>query len=154
MEPPSRYQVSIRGLSRSAAPSARRRLKRLLLETLAAEGAPSGDVHLELVSDAVMKRINSEYRGKHKTTDVLSFGYHDEPHAGALLGEILVSMAVARSQAKENGCSALEEIARLSLHGLLHVLGYDHETPRERRAMLSLQDRYLARFFQRKAALC
>ncbi|HET9886229.1 MAG TPA: rRNA maturation RNase YbeY [bacterium] len=154
MEPPSRYRVSIRGLSRSASPTARRRLKRLLLETLAAERAPTGDVHLELVSDAVMKRINSQYRGKDKTTDVLSFGYLSEPHAGMLLGEILVSEAVARVQAKENGCSLQEEIARLSLHGLLHVLGYDHETASERRAMLSLQDRYLAKFFQQKAAVC
>jgi probable rRNA maturation factor len=154
MEPPSRHRVSIRGLSRNTAPSARRRLKRLLLETLAAENAPAGDVHLELVSDAVMKRINSEYRGKDKTTDVLSFGYLSELHAGLLLGEILVSPAVARLQAKENGCSVQEEIARLSLHGLLHVLGYDHETPRERRAMLSLQESYLERFFQRRAAVC
>jgi probable rRNA maturation factor len=154
MEPPSRYRVSIRGLSRSSAPSARRRLKRLLLETLAAERAPAGDVHLQLVPDEIMKRINSEYRGMDKTTDVLSFGYRGDPHAGALLGEILVSTAVARAQAMENGCSLLEEIARLSLHGLLHVLGYDHETPRERRAMLSLQESYLERFFLQRAAVC
>jgi len=154
MEPPSRHQVSIQGLSRSVAPSARRRLKRLLLETLEAERAPAGDVHLQLVPDEVMKRINHDYRGIEKTTDVLSFGYRAEPHAGHLLGEILVSTAVARSQARENGCSVLEEIARLSLHGLLHVLGYDHETPGERRAMLSLQDRYLERFFLRKGVPC
>jgi probable rRNA maturation factor len=105
-----------------------------------------------MVKDAVMQRINAGYRGKDKTTDVLSFGYLQDPHAGDLLGEILISTAVARAQAKENGCTLDEEIARLSLHGLLHVLGYDHETKEERKRMLSLQERYLRRFFHRSAS--
>jgi probable rRNA maturation factor len=120
-------------------------LRRLLLSALAGERAPTGTLHVQLVSDDVMRRVNADFRGKDETTDVLSFAYWNEPHAGELLGEVLVSPVVARRQAREEGRPLDEEIARLALHGLLHVLGYDHETARERKHMLSLQEEYIAK---------
>ena len=102
---------------------------------------------LSLVGDRTMRRLNREHRGIDGTTDVLSFSYVDEPHSGGVLGEIFVSPEVARKQAKKAGCDVSEEIARLSLHGLLHVLGYEHDTPRTRRSMLNRQERYLSRHF-------
>src|ERR1700752_161918 len=143
MEPPSSHRLSLRGFPRTTTTRARGRLRRLLLRALAAERAPAGTLHVELVGDDVMRRVNAGFRGKDETTDVLSFAYWNEPHAGDLLGEVLVSPAVARRQAREEGRPYDEDIARLALHGLLHVLGYDHETAREMRAMLALQERYI-----------
>lgn len=140
-EPPSR-SVTLRGLPRETSVP-RDRLKRILLEVMSAERAPSGVLHVEFVADDVMRRVNADYRNKDATTDVLSFAYWNEPHAGDILGEVLVSLRVARKQARENRVSLAEEVARLSLHGLLHVLGYDHETSREYGRMIGLQERYM-----------
>ena len=104
-------------------------------------------MELAFVGDRTMRRINRDYRGIDGTTDVLSFSYVDEPHAGGVLGEIFVSPETAIKQAADAGCDVSEEITRLSVHGLLHVLGYDHDTPRSRRSMLRRQERYLERHF-------
>ena len=74
--------------------------------------------------DARMRRLNRVYRGKDKTTDVLAF----PAGAGALLGDIVVSVPYAARQARRRGERASREIDRLLLHGYLHLLGYDHET--------------------------
>jgi len=125
----------------------RARLRALLLETLAAEGAPAGEMALAFVGERTIRRINRDFRGVDRPTDVLSFSYLHEPHAGGVLGEIYVSPPVAERQAREEGCSLAEELARLSLHGLLHILGYEHDTPSRRRRMFARQERYLARHF-------
>ena len=106
----------------------RARLGRLVERTLASEHAPDGELNVAFVGDRTMRRINRDFRSIDRTTDVLSFSYVEESHAGGVLGEIFVSPAVARSQAKGAGCPLEEEVSRLVLHGLLHVLGYDHET--------------------------
>lgn len=111
---------------------------------MASERASEGTLHLEFVSDEAMRRVNAGYRGKDATTDVLSFNYRDEPHAGDLLGEVMISLAVARKQAREHRVPLAEEVARLALHGLLHVLGYDHETSaRDYKRMIGLQEKYM-----------
>ena len=126
----------------------RARLGALLERTLAAERAPDGELDVAFVGDRTMRRINRDYRSLDETTDVLSFSYLDQSHAGGVLGEIFVSPAVARRQAKEAGCPLEEEVARLVLHGLLHVLGYDHDTAATRRRMLARQERYLGRHLE------
>ena len=126
----------------------RARLSELLQAALEAERAPGGGMSLAFVGDRTMRRINRDYRGVDGTTDVLSFSYVDEPHAGGVLGEIFISPEVAARQAVDAGCRISEEIARLSVHGLLHVLGYDHDTPRARRSMLRRQEQYLERHFR------
>ena len=98
-----------------------------------------------------MRRINREFRDHDESTDVLSFSYVGEPHAGGVLGEIYVSVKVAERQAAEAGCSLAEEVARLALHGMLHVLGWTHDTTVDRRRMLGRQDRYLRRLHPRLA---
>jgi probable rRNA maturation factor len=145
--PKRRHAVAIRGLSRALGIE-RARLARLLIATLDAERAPEGEIALALVSDRIMRRLNRDYRGIDGTTDVLSFSYVDEPHAGDVLGEIFVSPEVAGRQAREAGCAVAEEVARLSVHGALHVLGYHHDTPVARRRMLSRQKRYVERYFR------
>jgi probable rRNA maturation factor len=125
----------------------RSRLRDLLRGTLEAERAPTGELSLALIGDRTMRRINRDYRGIDRTTDVLSFSYVDEPHSGGVLGEVFVSPVVADRQAREAGCGLDEEIARLSVHGTLHVLGWDHETADTRRRMLRRQESYVKRLF-------
>jgi probable rRNA maturation factor len=126
----------------------RARLGAAVLRTLAAERAPDGELSVAFVGDRTMRRINRDYRSVDKPTDVLSFSYVDESHAGGVLGEIFVSPAVAARQAKEAGCGMEEEVVRLVLHGLLHVLGYDHDTGATRRRMFARQERYLGRHLE------
>ncbi len=77
-----------------------------------------------LVSDRTIHRYNRKYRGQDKATDVLSFP-GDEPY----LGDILISVETAYDQARRSKVLTLERnIRRLALHGLLHLMGYDHET--------------------------
>jgi probable rRNA maturation factor len=142
------HAVAIRGLRRTLRID-RARLSALLKATLADEGAPPGQLLLALVSDRTMRRINRDYRGIDATTDVLSFSYVGEPHAAGVLGEVFVSPRVAARQARETGCRVPEEVARLSVHGTLHVLGWDHDTSAKRRRMLGRQERYVDRYFRK-----
>jgi probable rRNA maturation factor len=128
----------------------RARLRGLLIDTLTAERAPSGEMSLAFVGERTMRRLNRDYRGIDRSTDVLSFSYVDDPHAGDTLGEVFVSPAVAARQAREARCPLREEVARLALHGLLHVLGYEHDTPSDRKRMLGRQERYLLRHYRRR----
>lgn len=89
-----------------------------------------GRVTVALVSDAVMRRLNRRYRGIDKTTDVLSFpaeGLPGSPAGGPWLGDLAIAKGVAARQARALGHSTRVEIRVLALHGLLHLLGYDHE---------------------------
>jgi probable rRNA maturation factor len=82
------------------------------------------------ISDARMKRLNTSFRGKNSTTDVLSFPHEPDefdPAPGSL-GDIAISVGQAQKQAAENGLSLETEIKQLMLHGVLHLCGYDHET--------------------------
>jgi probable rRNA maturation factor len=76
-----------------------------------------------VTGDAELRRLNRQYRGKDYATDVLSF-----PAAEGHLGDLAISSARARSQAREFGHTTEDEVRILMLHGLLHLLGHDHET--------------------------
>jgi probable rRNA maturation factor len=84
-----------------------------------------GLVTIALVGDATMRRLNRRYRGKDRPTDVLSFAPDTR---GPILGDIAIATGVARRQAREAGHAYAQELRVLALHGLLHLLGYDHET--------------------------
>ena len=85
----------------------------------------AGDVELVFVNDDEMRKINREQRGIDKATDVLSFPY--EQVSGGLMGSVVISTNTASRVASELGHSIECEIALLFLHGVLHILGYDHE---------------------------
>lgn len=93
---------------------------------------------VSFVADAEMRRLNRKWRGKDRTTDVLSFegGMGD-------LGDIVISVPQARKQAREAGRSERAETAMLLVHGTLHLLGYDHERPKDAAVMLPLQAKAL-----------
>ena len=85
----------------------------------------AGDVELVFVNDDEMREINRSQRGIDKATDVLSFPY--EQVSGGLMGSVVISTNTASRVASELGHSIECEIALLFLHGVLHILGYDHE---------------------------
>ena len=83
------------------------------------------DIELIITNDEEIKEINKQYRNKDKATDVLSFPLEEMPDMP--LGSIIISIDTAKKGAKEFGHSIDDEIKLLFLHGLLHLLGYDHE---------------------------
>lgn len=98
------------------------------LADLVEELAPAADSFtVVLTDDATMRGYNDRFRGEDATTDVLSFPGAEGPE-GRHLGDVLVSVATARRQARAAGRPLAEELRRLILHGALHCLGYDHET--------------------------
>ena len=96
-----------------------------------APAAAKGDVSVAIVSDRRMRALNRQFRGKDKVTDVLSFPSDPATSLRAgergFMGDIVIASGVAKRQAKAAGHSAQTEIRVLALHGLLHLLGYDHE---------------------------
>src|SRR6186713_1369167 len=89
-----------------------------------APAAAKGDLSIAIVSDRRMRALNRQFRGKDKVTDVLSFPSDER----GFMGDIVVAAGVATRQAKDAGHSVQTELKVLALHGLLHLLGYDHET--------------------------
>lgn len=88
-----------------------------------------GIVTIAFVTDSRMRRLNREFRGKDRPTDVLSFPASEDPaRPGEPLGDIVIAIGVARKQAAEAGHGIGAESRLLALHGLLHLMGYDHET--------------------------
>jgi probable rRNA maturation factor len=114
---PATLNVEIVTAGRLRAPG----LARWLATT--APGRARGAVVVALVSDARVRRLNARYRAKNSPTDVLSFAA-EEP---GFLGEIVIASGVARRQARQAGHPIQVELRVLALHGLLHLLGYDHE---------------------------
>lgn len=99
------------------------------------------------IDDEEMHKLNKEYRGIDRTTDVLSFALNDNKHIDAFvnsLGDIFISIPKMKSQAEEYGHSEKRELSFLALHGLLHLLGYDHTLgKKEEEEMFGLQKEIL-----------
>lgn len=110
--------------------SARRLLRALRLH--------DAELSVLLCSDAVIHALNREWRGRDRPTDVLSFAQSEGEGArpAGLLGDVVISVDTARRQAAERGATLGRETDRLLVHGVLHLLGYDHEvSPAEARRM-------------------
>lgn len=101
---------------------------------------------IAVVGDGRMRSLNKSYRGKNRTTDVLSFSYLDQQRVRPpqpIEGDIIISLPVAIRQAKAVGHSLENELNRLFVHGLLHLAGYDHEVEKDERVMRGLEDKIL-----------
>jgi len=96
-----------------------------------------------LCDDGTIHALNRDYRHKDRPTDVLAFAMR-EGEGGALhpdiLGDVVISVDTARRQAQERGVTIVAEATFLLAHGLLHLLGYDHQTEAENRVMMALTD--------------
>jgi probable rRNA maturation factor len=110
-------------------------------EALRAIGAER-DATIVLVGDEAIRKLNRQFRGRNCATDVLSFPSAAEAFEVDRqneLGEVVISVPRATSQARSNGLSFSEEMKQLILHGLLHLSGYDHETDKGRMNRLELR---------------
>jgi len=103
-------------------------------------------ISVAVIGNSQMKSLNLKYRKKAATTDVLSFpGTHlTNAFAAIELGDVVICLPKARQQAIDYGEPLSRELERLAVHGVLHLLGFDHEkNKREEKKMFSLQDRIL-----------
>jgi probable rRNA maturation factor len=123
------------------------RWRRLALDVLADCDA-AGELTLSFVDRADIADLNDEHMGVSGPTDVLSFPMDDEPLAGVptLLGDVVISPAVAAAQFAEHAGTLDDELALLVVHGILHVLGHDHAEPDEAAEMRSCEVDLLERF--------
>jgi probable rRNA maturation factor len=101
------------------------RLREVAEGALAAVGRAGAEVAVTVWNDRRLHELNRTYRGKDRPTDVLSFPYDDEDGP---LGDVVISVDRAVAQAAERGHDLQRELELLTLHGTLHVCGYDHET--------------------------
>ncbi|MCS6998386.1 MAG: rRNA maturation RNase YbeY [Aquificaceae bacterium] len=106
-------------------------LREIVSRLLELEGLQGVELNLYLTDDPTTRKLNREYRGKDKATDVLSFPFGEQAGGYRLLGEIVLSLDTAERQARELGHGLEEEIKRLVVHGFVHLLGYDHERGEE-----------------------
>ncbi|HHW01549.1 MAG TPA: rRNA maturation RNase YbeY [Thermoanaerobacterales bacterium] len=120
------------------------------------QAAQDAEVSVVLVDDTCIKELNRQYRAKDTPTDVLSFAMREsgpeeetiegEPLAEQLLGDIVISVERARDQAKEYGHSFERELGYLAVHGILHLLGYDHEKEDDKKIMRRKEEEILKAF--------
>ena len=109
-------------------------------------GQHQAELSLLLTDDATVQDLNRTYRGVDKTTDVLSFSQRegDKPDQwDNLLGDIIISIEQARRQAEEYGHSMAREVGFLTVHGVLHLLGWDHEAADAERRMMAKTEEIL-----------
>ena len=136
-------------------PAMRSFIQAAVNDTLKFEGFEDPcEVSVTLTDNKGIKKLNAEYRGKDKETDVLSFPLLDGEYTEAdmidgylPIGDIVISLQKAREQAESLGHNINEEVAFLCVHSTLHLLGYDHETSDEDEAdMFSRQAQIMKRF--------
>lgn len=129
-------------------------LDKIINKTLEMEGVDSSIFSIVFIDDEKMHELNKTYRGIDRTTDVLSFAFEDNNklcYNIRQLGEIFVSIPRMQEQAKEYGHSEVRELSFLVVHGLLHLLGYDHtKGEKEEKEMFSKQELVLDEFEETK----
>ena len=123
-------------------------INELMQYTLKYEKVENAEFNIIIIDNQRIKEINKEYRGIDKETDVISFALMDNDSCntddGILrLGDIYISIDKVKSQAKEYNHSEDREISFLAVHGLLHLLGYNHEEDEEKKVMRSLEEKIL-----------
>jgi len=107
-------------------------LKKIAKKVLEGERKKEFEVSIVLVGEGRIKELNKKYRGKNRTTDVLAFPYNNS-------GEIVICLKKVKKNAKQFGSDFQTELARVLIHGLLHLLGFHHQGSKE--------EKYLAQFY-------
>lgn len=123
------------------------RVQAIVRAVLDGERVRNAMLSITFVSNAAMARLNVRHLGHKGATDVISFGFTGSGKKSPVVGDIYIAPSVARANAVERGVSIREEVARLVVHGTLHVLGYEHPDAdaRTKSAMWKKQERILAR---------
>lgn len=120
--------------------SFRRTAERILTSLV----GPSGEASVVFVSDERIRELNRDYRKIDRPTDVLSFSCYDDELSGGVIGDVYISVETARRQAGEQGVSLEEELLRLMIHGLLHLVGHTHDGEEDGRRMRELEEKLVA----------
>lgn len=115
--------------------------------TLRAVKRPKSTVSVHLIGDKKMRTINNQFRGKDKTTDVLSFSAIEGEIIAPTddLGDIFVCIPQIRRQAPRFGATFKQEFHRMLIHGILHIVGYDHMQEADAKKMFGLQEKLLTK---------
>jgi probable rRNA maturation factor len=124
-----------------------RRLEARALQFMGKLGLAKSELSLSIVTDRAIRRLNRTWRRKDKPTDVLSFPAGEMPETGApkLLGDVVISLDTAKRQARTFRRPLDEELDRYLAHGILHLLGHDHEKRAEAKRMAALEEALLGR---------
>lgn len=117
------------GLAVSAA-----RVRRIARAALAEEGVGAGELSVLVTRDPAIRRINARFRGKDEATNVLSFP-QDDPRGGGLIGDVIVSVDTVARQGAATGAGFRYTFDFYLVHGILHLLGYDHHRAAEAKKM-------------------
>lgn len=133
------------------------RLARFVLDRMRVH--PQAELSVLLVDTEAMEQLHVQWMDEPGPTDVLAFpmdelrpGKDDDEPAPGLLGDVVLCPEVAAGQAKDAGHSTADELQLLCTHGLLHLLGYDHAEPEEKKEMFGLQQQLLTAWRESNAA--
>ena len=135
-------------------PLARARVAEIARQVLKAEGVRHAMLSIAFLADRAMATLNRRHLGKRGPTDVIAFGFSRPDDSAPVIGDIYISPGVARANALAHRVGVREELARLVVHGTLHVLGHDHPEDDSRMGspMWRRQERLLARALSAPAA--
>ena len=127
-------------------------LERTARAALEGEGVPAAELGILITSDEIIHDLNRRYADEDKATDVLSFSLREgeefvSPDDTERLGEVIISLDTAKRQAEEAGRALEAEVAHLLVHGILHLLGYDHAEAEDERAMRAREEAILGSGF-------
>ena len=114
-------------------------IRSVVTGTFVGENIKDANINVIFVDDDIILEMNKKYLNHNFTTDVITFDFDEENIAG----EIYISVDTAERQAKEYNVSLKNELKRLSIHGVLHLIGYDDDTDEKREIMHQLENKYL-----------
>lgn len=122
-------------------------VKRRARSILRALGHAESELSIGLVGDREIRALNRDYRSKDRATDVLSFSLVEgdwSSFRGGMLGDVVISVETAAREARRRHRGLNDEVTRLLIHGVLHLLGHDHEEPEQARRMRAEERRLSA----------
>lgn len=141
-------------------PAAEKIVRDAIAATAALLSTPDGEVSIVLTDDSAIRALNRDWRGIDKATNVLSFPAAKAEGTRAMLGDIVVAYETLKQECEDEDREFLHHLAHLTVHGFLHLLGYDHQTDAQAEEMeglestimmrMKLPDPYLARDLGRK----
>jgi probable rRNA maturation factor len=126
------------------------RIQSIAAAVLKSEAQPLSEIGVLVTDDETVRQLNREYAGEDASTDVLAFSLREgeefvSPDAVQRLGEVIISFPTALRQSEEAGRAIEDELAHLLVHGVLHLLGYDHAESEQERLMRAREESLLGR---------
>lgn len=119
-------------------------VRKWIEEAVEAEGAEHGPLNFVFCSNAFLHDMNIKYLGHNDLTDIITFDLSDEE--GTISGDVFISVEMATDNAREYGTSLQNEIRRLVIHGVMHLIGYKDKSPEDKAVMTEREDHYLSIF--------